>query len=77
MTEWVKNRQSVVFHAEVDNLTSKSRHHTTLVRQLCLFLDNGGLLRCGAEEVGHTPNCIMVQVINQSGAWIFSQVDLE
>ena len=23
MTEWVKNRQSVVFHAEVDNLLSK------------------------------------------------------
>ena len=49
MTEWVKNRQSVVFHAEVDNLISKSRHRTTLVRQLRLFLDDGGLLRCGGR----------------------------
>ena len=49
MTEWVKNRQSVVFHAEVDNLLSKSRHRTTLVRQLRLFLDDGGLLRCGGR----------------------------
>ena len=29
------------------------------------------------EEVGHAPNCIMVEVINQSGACIFLQVDLE
>ena len=49
MTEWVKNRQSVVFHAEVDNLHSKSRHRTTLVRQLRLFLNDGGLLRCGGR----------------------------
>ena len=31
----------------------------------------------GSEEVGHAPNCIMVEVINQSGAFIFLQVDLE
>ena len=49
MTKWVKNRQSVVFHAEVDNLSTKSRHRTTLVRQLRLFLDDGGLLRCGGR----------------------------
>ena len=29
------------------------------------------------EEFGHAPNCIMVEVINQSGACIFLQVDLE
>ena len=29
------------------------------------------------EEVGHAPNCIMVEVINQSWACIFLQVDLE
>ena len=28
-------------------------------------------------EVGHVPNCVMVEVINQSGACIFLQVDLE
>ena len=49
MTKWVKNRQSVVFHAEVGNLSSKPRHRTTLVRQLRLFLDDGGLLRCGGR----------------------------
>ncbi|PFX24893.1 uncharacterized protein LOC111331024 [Stylophora pistillata] len=45
-TVWMKNRQSVVFHAQVDNLLSKSRYRTTLVRQLGLFLDDNGLLRC-------------------------------
>lgn len=49
MTEYVKNRQSLVFHAEVDNLLSKSRHRTTLVLQLRLFLDDGGLLPCGGR----------------------------
>ena len=43
MTKWVKNRQSLVFHADLDNLLSKVRHRTTLVRQLRLFLDDDGL----------------------------------
>ena len=30
-----------------------------------------------SEEVGHAPNCIMVEAINQSGACIFLQVDFE
>ena len=30
-----------------------------------------------AEEVGQAPNCIMVKAIDQSGACIFLQVDLE
>ena len=29
------------------------------------------------EEVGHAPNCIMVEAINQSGACIFLGVNLE
>ena len=29
------------------------------------------------KEAGHAPNCIMVEVINQSEACIFLQVDLE
>ncbi|XP_068726396.1 uncharacterized protein [Montipora capricornis] len=37
----------LVFRVDVDNLLSKVRHRTTLVRQLRLFLDDGGLLRCG------------------------------
>ena len=43
MTEWMKTRQPVVFHADFDNLLSTSRHRTILVRQLHLFLDDGGL----------------------------------
>ena len=30
-----------------------------------------------SEIVGHAPNCIMVEVINQSGACIFLQFELE
>ena len=30
-----------------------------------------------AEEVGHAPNCLMVEAINQSGACIFMGVNLE
>ena len=29
------------------------------------------------EEVGHAPNCIMVEAINQSGARILLRVNLE
>ena len=32
---------------------------------------------CNPEEVGHAPNCIMVEAINQSGARIFLGVNLE
>ena len=32
---------------------------------------------CQSEEVGHAPNCIMVEAINQSGARIFLRVNLE
>ena len=54
MTEWVKNCQSVVFYADVDSLYSNSRHHTILVPQLRLFLDDVGLLRCG-ERIHNAP----------------------
>ena len=30
-----------------------------------------------SQEVGHAPSCIMVEAINQSGARIFSGVNLE
>ena len=29
------------------------------------------------EEVGHAPNCIMVEAVNQSGARIFLRVKME
>ena len=37
----------------------------------------GPRLRPSPEEVGHAPNCIMVEAINQSGARIFLGVNLE
>ena len=49
ITEWIRNRQYAAFPIDVNNLLSKSRHRTTLVRQLRLFLDDGGLLRCGGR----------------------------
>ena len=33
--------------------------------------------RQASEEAGHAPNCTLVEVINQSEACIFLQVDLE
>lgn len=48
-TSWVKNRQQNAFPDEIYNLQSKSRHRTTLVRQLRLYLDKDGLLRCGGR----------------------------
>ena len=30
-----------------------------------------------SEEVGHAPNCLMVEVINQSGARVFLGINLE
>ena len=35
------------------------------------------ILCTSSEEVGHAPNCIMVEAINQSGARIFLGVNLE
>ena len=53
MTEWVKNRQSVVFHAEVANLSSKSRHHTIWVYQFCCFLDDNAFYTVAAGCTMH------------------------
>ena len=42
----------------------------------CIIYGCSGL-QLAPEEVGHAPNCIMVEAINQSGARIFSGVNLE
>ena len=48
-----------------------------MTRRSCAAGLRNAILRNYPEEVGHGPNCIMVEVINQSGACIFLQVDLE
>ena len=46
---WIKNCQTLTYSDEIANLTSKSRSRLPLVRQLRLFLDSDGLLRCGGR----------------------------
>lgn len=49
--QWVKNTQCQAYSAELSNLNSKSAssQRITLVRQLRLFIDSDGLLRCGGR----------------------------
>ena len=47
LQEWIKNRQTLTYSDEIANLTSQSQSHLPLVRQLRLFLDSDGFLRCG------------------------------
>ena len=46
---WIKNCQTLTYSDEIANLTSKSQSRLPLVRQLRLFLDSDGLLRCGGR----------------------------
>ena len=46
---WVQSCQSQVCKKEIINLKEKSGKRLPLVRQLCLFLDNAGYLRCGGR----------------------------
>ena len=46
---WIKNCQTMTYSDEIANLTSKSQSRLPLVRQLRLFLDSDGLLRCGGR----------------------------
>ena len=49
-----------------------------VVKTCCCFcLLPLGMPNLCPEEVGNTPNCIMVEAINQSGAHIFLRVNLE
>ena len=45
---WVLNTQQQVFSNEIANIKSKSRR-SSLVRQLRLFIDSSGALRCGGR----------------------------
>ena len=45
--KWIQNSQAQIYADKISNLWSKSSPRLTLVRQLCLFLDANGFLRCG------------------------------
>ena len=47
--KWIQNSQAQIYADEISNLRSKSSTRLTLVRQLRLFLDADGFLRCGGR----------------------------
>ena len=47
--KWIQNSQVQIYAEEISNLRSKSSTRLTLVRQLRLFLDADGFLRCGGR----------------------------
>ena len=46
LQEWIRTYQALTYSDEIANLSSHSQSRLPLVRQLRLFLDSGGLLRC-------------------------------
>jgi hypothetical protein len=46
---WIQNCQTLHYNNEIVNLTSSSSTRLPLVRQLRLFLDPDGFLRCGGR----------------------------
>ena len=46
---WIKNTQQLHYSDDIGNINSKSSKRTLLVRQLRLFLDTNGFLRCGGR----------------------------
>lgn len=46
---WIRNCQTVTYHKEINNISSKVSNRLPLVRQLRLFLDDDGLFRCGGR----------------------------
>ena len=49
LKKWIKTCQALTYPNEIANLTSHSRTRLLLVRQLRLFLDSDGFLRCGGK----------------------------
>ena len=69
--KWIQSVQRQSFTPEILNLTSKSSR-LPLVRQLCLFLDKGGLIHCGGRIHNspvsdlpntHSPTSLCMQLI--------------
>ena len=48
--KWIQNSQALIYAAEIANLRCNSSTRLTLVKQLRLFLDADGFLRCGGED---------------------------
>lgn len=44
--EWIKTCQALTYPDEIANLTCRSRTRLPFVRQLRLFIDSDGFLRC-------------------------------
>ncbi len=47
--KWIQNTQSLAYTNEITNLNSKTSKRLALVRQLRLYLDKNGLIRCGGR----------------------------
>ena len=56
LAKWIKNCQQTHFHQEVKNLQSNSAKRLPLIRQLHLFLDKDGFIRCGGR-IHNAPLC--------------------
>ena len=62
---WLLSCQSTSYHAEITSLKSKAKR-TTLVKQLQLFLDQEGFIRCG----GRIHNAYQIPISTSSKASI-------
>ena len=49
--KWIQISQALIYATEIANLRSNSSTRVTLVKQLCLFLDANGFLRCGGGAI--------------------------
>ena len=49
LRKWIQNSQALIYAAEIANLRCNSNTRLTLVKQLRLFLDADGFLRCGGR----------------------------
>ena len=47
--KWILNSQESTYSKEIENIQSKSRNRSPLVRQLRLFTDDKGFIRCGGR----------------------------
>jgi hypothetical protein len=47
--KWILNSQELTYSKEIENIQSKSRNRLPLVRQLRLFTDEKGFIRCGGR----------------------------
>ena len=49
LDKWVLNSQEATYSKEIENIESKSKNRLPLVRQLRLFMDDKGFIRCGSR----------------------------